>query len=133
MIPIFEHTHLEKVTLFMFDNSCNHNAFADDALVVSRINIKDRGKQLLLCDSKMPNNSSHIMTFTDVDGTVKPKGIWRVLKKHGLWIPDLKRKCNVCTQHSLDPIKLDCCTIYILSAQPDFASQRIYIQKVSYN
>ena len=59
----------------MFDNSCNHNAFADDALVVSRMNMKDGRKQSLLCDGKMPDGSPHIMTFTDVDDTVKPKGI----------------------------------------------------------
>jgi len=39
------------------------------------MNIKDREKQSLLRDGKMPNGSPHIMTFTDVDGTVKPKGI----------------------------------------------------------
>ena len=43
-IPIFERTHPGKVALCMFDNSCNHNAFADDALVVSRMNMKDGGK-----------------------------------------------------------------------------------------
>jgi len=132
-IPIFERTHPGKVALFMFDNSCNHNAFADDALVVSRMNMKDGGKQPLLRDGKMPDGSPHIMTFTDVDGVVKPKGIRRVLEERGLWIPGLKRKCNACTQHNLDPNKLDCCATRILSAQPDFASQRIHLQEVSCN
>ena len=59
----------------MFDNSCNHNVFAEDALMVSRINIKDSGKQLLLRNGKMPDGSPHIMTFTDVDSVVKSKGI----------------------------------------------------------
>ncbi|CAG8576819.1 14539_t:CDS:2 [Gigaspora margarita] len=44
-IPIFERMHSEKVALFMFDNSCNHNAFAEDALLVSRMNMKDRKKK----------------------------------------------------------------------------------------
>src|SRR6266540_1591138 len=132
-IPIFERTHLRKVALFMFDNNCNHNAFADDALVVSRMNMKDGGKQPLLRDSKMPDGSPHIMTFTDVDGVVKSKGIRRVLEERGLWMPGLKRKCNACTQHNLDPNKLDCCATRILSAQPDFASQRIHLQEVSCN
>ena len=117
----------------MFDNSCNHNAFADDALVVSRMNLKDDRKQPLLRDGKMPDGSSYIMTFMDVDGVKKPKGIRRVLEERGLWIPGLKRKCNTCTQHNPDPNKLDCCVTRILSAQPDFASQRIHIQKVSCN
>jgi len=132
-IPIFERTHPGKVAMFMFDNSCNHNAFADDALVVSRMNLKDGGKQPLLRDGKMPDGSPHIMTFMDVDGVKKPKGIRRVLEERGLWIPGLKRKCNACTQHNPDPNKLDCCATRILSAQPDFASQRIHIQEVSCN
>ena len=68
----------------MFNNSCNHNAFAEDALVVLRMNIKDGGKQLLLCNSKMLNGSPHIMMFVNIDGNIKPKGIQRVLKECGL-------------------------------------------------
>jgi hypothetical protein len=74
-IPIFERTHPGKVALFMFDNSCNHAAFADDALIVSRMNLKDGGKQPLLRDGQMPDGSPHILTFVDVDGVTKPKGI----------------------------------------------------------
>jgi hypothetical protein len=131
-IPIFERTHPGKVALFMFDNSCNHNAFADDALVVSRMNMKDGGKQPLLRNGKMSDGSPHVMTFVDIDDVVKPKGIQRVLEERGLWIPGLKRKCNACTQHNPDPIKMDCCATRILSAQLDFASQRIHLQEVSY-
>jgi hypothetical protein len=131
-IPIFERTHPGKVALFMFDNSCNHNAFADDALVVSRMNMKDGGKQPLLRNGKMSDGSPHVMTFVDIDDVVKPKGIRRVLEERDLWIPGLKRKCNACTQHNPDPIKMDCCATRILSAQLDFASQRIHLQEVSY-
>jgi len=74
-IPIFERTHPGKVALFMFDNSCNHAAFADDALIVSCMNLKDGGKQPLLRDGKMPDCSPHILTFVDVDGVTKLKGI----------------------------------------------------------
>jgi len=130
-IPIFEYTHPGKVALFMFDNSCNHNAFADDALMVSRMNMKDGGKQPLLRNGIMPDGSPHAMTFTDVNGVVKPKGIRRVLEERGLWIPGLKRKCHACTQHDPDPNKLDCCATRILSVQPDFASQKMHIQEVS--
>ncbi|CAG8630535.1 7618_t:CDS:2, partial [Scutellospora calospora] len=34
-IPIFERTHPGKIALFMFDNSSNHDSFAEDALLVS--------------------------------------------------------------------------------------------------
>jgi hypothetical protein len=50
-IPIFERTHPGKVALFMFDNSCNHNAYADNALVVSQMNLKNGGKQCDACKS----------------------------------------------------------------------------------
>ncbi len=39
------------------------------------MNLKDSEKQLLLRDGKMPDDSPHIMTFMDIDGMVKPKGI----------------------------------------------------------
>ncbi|CAG8798766.1 9870_t:CDS:2, partial [Cetraspora pellucida] len=74
-ILIFEQTHLGKVALFLFDNSCNYNAFADNALVVTRINMKDGSKQPLLRNGQKPDGSTHIMMFTDIDGVVKPKGI----------------------------------------------------------
>ena len=99
----------------MFDNSCNHNTFAEDTLIVSRMNMKDGGKQPLLRTGKMPDSSPHIMMFTDVDRTVKPKGIRRILEERGLWIPGLKRKCNACTQHNPDPNKIDCCATRVLS------------------
>ena len=59
----------------MFDNSCNHNAYAENALVVLQMNLKDSNKQLLLCNGKMPDGSPHNLTFVDVDGITKPKGI----------------------------------------------------------
>ena len=83
-IPIFEHTHPGKVAMFMFDNSCNHTAYAEDALVVSRMNLKDGGKQPLLRNGKMPDESPHNLTFGDVDSVTKPKSIKRILKEHGL-------------------------------------------------
>ncbi|CAG8682481.1 14974_t:CDS:1, partial [Gigaspora margarita] len=69
------------------------------------------------------------MTFTDVDGVVKPKGIRRVLSERGLWIPGLIRKCDACKQNNPDPTNLNCCATRILSAQPDFASQKSHLQE----
>ncbi|CAG8835966.1 37422_t:CDS:2, partial [Gigaspora margarita] len=55
------------------NNNCNHNVFADDALVIARMNMKDSSKQLLLHNGKKPDSSTHIMMFTDIDSVVKPK------------------------------------------------------------
>ncbi|CAG8617683.1 19841_t:CDS:2, partial [Cetraspora pellucida] len=54
-------------------SSCNHNAFADDVLVVTRINMKDSGKQSLLCNGQKPDGSTYIIMFTDIYDVVKPK------------------------------------------------------------
>jgi hypothetical protein len=62
-IPIFERTHPGKVALFIFDNSSNHNAMAEDALIVSRMNLKDGGRQPLLRNGKMPDGTPHILTL----------------------------------------------------------------------
>ncbi|CAG8752763.1 5291_t:CDS:2, partial [Cetraspora pellucida] len=56
-----------------YNGYCNYNAFADNALVVTRMNMKDGSKQPLLCDGQKPNSSIHIMIFTDIDSVVKPK------------------------------------------------------------
>ena len=39
-IPIFEVTHPGCIALFAFDNATSHAAFADDALVASKVNWK---------------------------------------------------------------------------------------------
>jgi hypothetical protein len=129
-IPIFEQTHPGKVALFMFDNSSNHNAYADDALVVSRMNLKDGGKQPLLRDGKMPDGSPHTMTFMDADGITKPKGIRRILEERGLWIQGLVKQCDACKSHVFDPTKPQCCAVRILSQQSDFASQKNHLQEI---
>ncbi|CAG8566112.1 28459_t:CDS:2 [Racocetra persica] len=102
-IPIFERTHLRKVALFMFDNSCNHNSFAEDVLLVSQMNIKDREKRLLLRNSRMSNN-------------------------RGLWMLGLTRECNECKAGALT--NLQCCATNILKRQPDFASQKNHLQEI---
>jgi hypothetical protein len=129
-IPIFERIHSGKTALFMFDNSSNHNAYADDALVISRMNMKDGGKQPLLRNGKMPDGSPHIMIFTDIDGTIKPKGIKRILQERGLWISGLTRQCNLCAKQIPNPEKLTCCATRILSIQHDFATQKTHLQEV---
>ncbi|CAG8836145.1 20011_t:CDS:2, partial [Gigaspora margarita] len=113
-IPIFKRMNPEKVALFMFDNSCNHNAFAEDALLVSQMNMKDRGKRPLLHDSRMPDGSNHIMIFVDQDNKVKPKGINRVLQERGLWVPGLIRECDARKAGASDQTNLQCCAINIL-------------------
>ncbi|CAG8467208.1 5918_t:CDS:2 [Scutellospora calospora] len=129
-IPIFEQMHPGKTALFMFDNSCSHNAYANDALVVLQMNLKDEGKQPLLRDGKMPDSSVHIMTFVDEDGIKKPKGIQRILEECGLWIENLQKKCESCKLHIFDSTNEQYCATHILSCQPDFMSQKNHLKEV---
>src|SRR6185436_2577597 len=50
-IPIFEATHQDHVALFAFDNATSHAAFADDALVASKMGWNDGGKQPTMRDT----------------------------------------------------------------------------------
>src|SRR2546421_2224379 len=129
-IPIFERTHPGKIVLFMFDNSCNHTAYTEDALVVSRMNLKDGGKQPLLRNGKMPDGSPHIMTFIDADSITKPKGIQRILEERGLWVQGLAKQCDSCKSHVVDLTNLPCCASRILGRQPDFATQKNYLHEI---
>ncbi|CAG8830738.1 8401_t:CDS:2, partial [Racocetra persica] len=67
--------------LFMFDNSSNYDSFAEDALLVSQIGMKDGTKKLLLHDNTMPDGSKHIMIYIDNANVKRPKGIKRVLEE----------------------------------------------------
>ncbi|CAG8721551.1 29625_t:CDS:1, partial [Racocetra persica] len=80
-IPIFERTHPNKIALFMFDNSSNYGSFAEDALLVSQMGMKDGTKKLLLHDDTMPNGSKYIMIYIDNANIKRPKKIKRVLEE----------------------------------------------------
>ncbi|CAG8630666.1 13096_t:CDS:1, partial [Racocetra persica] len=111
----------------MFDNSSNYSLFAEDALLVSQMGMKDGTKKPLLCDDTMPDGSKHIMTYIDNANVKRPKEIKQVLEERGLWIPGLIKKCDTCKKNKPNPNNPNCCALCILSAQPDFAAQRSHI------
>jgi hypothetical protein len=94
------------------------------------MNLKDGGKQPLLRNGKMPDESPHNLTFVDVDGVTKPKGIKRILEERGLWLEGLAKQCSACKSHAFDPMNPRCCASGILGHQPDFASQKNHLQEV---
>ncbi|CAG8529325.1 21463_t:CDS:2 [Cetraspora pellucida] len=123
-IPIFKRTHPGKVVFFIFDNSCNHNSFAEDVLLVTQINIKNEEKRLFLCNDRMHNSSIHIIIFVNQNNKVKPKGIKYVLQKHGLWMSGLTKECN---RYKADALtNLQYCATNILKSQPDFRAAKQY-------
>lgn len=68
-IPLFESLHPGCQAVFLFDNSCNHGAFADEALVASRMPLKEQEwpleKQYQFKDTMadLPNGTSIAQTM----------------------------------------------------------------------
>ena len=46
VIPLIVQGHKDCELVFAFDNSMNHHAYAEDGLVVSRMNLHDGGKNV---------------------------------------------------------------------------------------
>ncbi|CAG8845099.1 34464_t:CDS:2, partial [Racocetra persica] len=72
---------INRDALFIFDNSSNYGLFAEDALLVSQIGMKDGTKKLLLHDDTMSDSSKHIMIYIDNADVKRSKGIKRVLEE----------------------------------------------------
>ena len=63
-IPTFEVTHLNCIAVFAFDNAQSHAAFAKDALVASRMNMKPGGNQPKMRNTIF-NRQIQTMNFPD--------------------------------------------------------------------
>ncbi|CAG8652896.1 7579_t:CDS:2, partial [Scutellospora calospora] len=130
-IPIFEAKFLGAMAVFAYDNSTNHVAFADDALIAKKMNKGPGGKQ----------NIMYPTTFIDINGRRKeqkmvfeedypdpnmrgkPKGIKKVLEERGLWKEGLNLDCEKCKKKE-DSGRIDCCLRKIMASQPDFVTQK---------
>jgi len=133
-MPVFERAHgTGYQALFLIDNSQGHSAYAKDALLVSRMNIKPGGKQARM------HNGWYLRDRQKVDQAMifpvnhpvaeyrnKPKGIKAVLEERGLYQVQLRGKCkNKCNGDVTD-----CCNKRILELQPDFQQQKSLVQEV---
>ena len=129
IIPAFEHAHGPGYqALFIIDNSQRHSAYAEDALLASRMNFNPGGKQAHLQNGWFIHDGIKIIQpmifpldhpqFSD-----QPKGMKQVLIEHELFHNKLKMKCKECTSNT-------CCARRILECQPDFKSQRSLVQEV---
>lgn len=115
----------------MVDNSQGHSAYAEDALLVTRMNVKPGGKQARMRDGWFYRDGEQVSqkmiyppdhpSFPDM-----PKGIKAVLTERGLCDKDLRGKCaNKC-----DVGSIACCLKRILELQPDFREQTSLVQEV---
>ena len=112
-LPIFQILHPECDALFMFDNSANHHAFAPDALVASRLNLKDGGANLkvIMRDGWFVNQEGERVTHLFKNANNQQKGLKTILSERGLWRDGTKKG---------DAVDL-------LRAQPDFIGQKEWL------
>ena len=121
MLPIFEALHPGSFGVFLFDNSTNHGAFAEDALNTAKMNLLPGGKVPKLRNGWFEKDGKRIVQsmVTGPDlihrypiGT--PKGIKLVLDERGLWNSGL----------ALTTART------ILGSQPDFVAQKSRVEDI---
>ena len=114
MLKVFEILHPNSTALVAYDNSSNHHAMAEDALVASRLNLKDGGKSCgRLRDGWFitSDGTRVIHPMTNEHGIVK--GIRTVLQERQLFVSGMK----------LDEARK------LLASQPDFMEQKALLQE----
>jgi len=100
IIPAFEHAHGPGYqALFIIDNSQRHSAYAEDALLASRMNFNSGGKQAHLRNGWFIHDGIKIIQpmifpldhpqFSD-----QPKGMKQVLIEHELFHNKLKKNAR---------------------------------------
>jgi hypothetical protein len=117
MLKIFDILHPGCSALVAYDNSSNHHAMADDALVASRLNLKDGGKNVgKLRDGWFISPDGKRIVQIMLTAAGKQKGIRTILQERSLFVAGMK---------------LDECR-KLLAAQPDFREQQpLLVETVS--
>jgi len=113
LMPIFRVLHPDADALVVFDNSSNHRAFAPDALLAHRLNLKNGGKNCPKLRATTFVRGGELLTqvMQLPDGT--PKGLKLILQERGLWPMD----------DSLDREG----AMKLLAEQPDFKAQKDHL------
>jgi hypothetical protein len=141
-IGLFEIVHPVDVCMIVFDCSANHQAFADNALVVSRMNVKPGGKQALMrTTSYVHAFQRHLPTHQQVQIEQEmvypadhptfaslPKGMLAVVEERGLLPVERSKLLQKCKQCKLKEVRhssiTDCCLDRILSLESDFSNEK---------
>ncbi|CAG8435766.1 6477_t:CDS:10 [Scutellospora calospora] len=110
-IDILEIALPDMIFVFGFDNSSSHGAFAEDALIVSRMNVGYGGKQ-----PKMRPGQ-----FFD--------GIKEVMTERGIWNKQLRGKYIKYAENE----EITCCNMRKLARQPDFMEQKNVLKEIVLN
>jgi hypothetical protein len=110
IIPTFKKEHGPGYqALIMVDNSQGHFAYAEDALVASRMNVKPGGAQACMCSGWYIQDGRKItqpMIFPAMcqQHASEPKGLCQVLEECGINTKGIRGKCKKC-----EPGKTTCC------------------------
>ena len=123
-LPAFEQMHPGASGLFVFDNSTNHGAYSNDALIATpgKMNLSSGGKVPAMRDTWFINAAGERVSQRMVDDEGIPKGLKKILSERNLWIEKLKMYCKgLPSPTEADPT---CCAIHRMAAQPDFQAQK---------
>ena len=92
-IPIFKILHPHSDVFFMYDNSANHHAFAPDALMAHRLNLKDGGANMkvIMRDGWFMNVDGERISHSFLTASGEQKGLRTILKERNLCRDGMKR------------------------------------------
>ena len=105
--------------VFRFDNSSNHLAYAEDALVANRMSAKPGGKQPVMHDT-IWQGKRQSMVFEEGKFAGKPKGLKQILMERGVNIKGFTMKHK-------DPKKN---YRKVMATHPDFQSEPTLLAKM---
>lgn len=93
--------------VWIFDQSSGHNAFPEDALVASHMNVNPGGKQPVMHPGRLPSGQEQQM----VDSRGVPKGLRQVLQERGVDTRKMKKKVMVERLQQFDDFKYELNTV----------------------
>ena len=116
----FEAFHPDCELVFFFDNSQNHHAKSPDGLDANALNLNDGGANVpLMHDVIRDGNLYRMQTDRGIQ-----KGVRTILSEWDLWDRRRVLECaNGCTAN-------DCCARRLLASQPEFLSEKNWLQKM---
>jgi hypothetical protein len=147
-LNLFEIAYPGDIACLVFDCSANHEAFAKDALIVSRMNVNPGGKQSLMRDTTFVDASQRHLPVEEqiqVHQTMvfpsnhpnfpsMAKGMVVVLQERGLLPATGDQRIKQCTECK-KPVpdsnrSLRCCLHRMLSSEQDFQNEVSAIPKL---
>lgn len=117
--------------ILLIDNSQGHSAYAEDALLASRMNMHPGGKQATMRDGwyiKDGQRVTQAMNFPSDHPShpLSPKGMKVVLQERGLWRARMLMKCK----DGCAAGPTDCCAKRCIESQPDFKAQKSLVHEI---